>query len=567
MLVGPHGRGGGHGRDRAADRAARRRARRARGADARPRAAAAVRPAGRARGARAPRERASDAAAARPARPADVHDRPADGAGLRRRDLRRGARRRRWCACGSTSPTSPRTCGRARTSTARRSGAARRVYVPGPGRADAAGGAVQPGVLAGARARTGWRSRSRWTWTGATVGAAAFHRSRDPVRQAARLPARSTRIFAGARARRGAVGGAAGGGARGRPTALQAAREAQRRARGRVSEEPEFAFSREGHVTALVPSEQTESHRLIEHLMIAANEAVATLLETRRLPALYRVHERPEPARVERLVDQLTSLDVPTPPLPRDDDAAAGGRRGRRDRRAWSRRRCGGAGTAGSRFTSLVLRSLKQAHYSPRNLGHAGLRSPRYCHFTSPIRRYPDLVCHRSLLSAIGAGEDAARRRGSRTRPSGARRASATRWRSSAAPTTSRAASCSRRSCSSAAGTGVRRRGHRRDRRRRVRRVRRRPRGHAAGAPAARRLVGAQRARDDADRGRQRRPHPARRPGHGAGGEGRRAARAGSTSRRPAKKCRAQAVPATSPPTARRASATTCSRSGRRASC
>jgi ribonuclease R len=60
-------------------------------------------------------------------------------------------------------------------------------------------------------------------------------------------------------------------------------------------------------------------------------------------------------------------------------------------------------------LTSLVLRSLQQAYYSPKNIGHAGLGSERYCHFTSPIRRYPDLVCHRALLSAVGGGEQVPR--------------------------------------------------------------------------------------------------------------------------------------------------------------
>src|SRR5206468_6850287 len=118
------------------------------------------------------------------------------------------------------------------------------------------------------------------------------------------------------------------------------------------------------------PSEQTESHRLIEHLMIAANEAVATLLESRRLPTLYRVHERPEPARVEHLVDQLASLDVPTPPVPETmtpqqaSDLVADV--SQRVAREVARR-----GHGRLAFTSLVLRTLKQAHYAPRNVGHA----------------------------------------------------------------------------------------------------------------------------------------------------------------------------------------------------
>jgi ribonuclease R len=211
-------------------------------------------------------------------------------------------------------------------------------------------------------------------------------------------------IFAG-RARAEEPWGTPLAAARRAADALQAAREAVG-ALEVESEEPEFAFSRKGHVTALVPSEQTESHRLIEHLMIAANEAVATMLEARKLPTLYRVHERPEPARVQRVAEQLTSLDIPTPPLPETMTPQQAGDAVAEMARLVARevRRRDGHGRIG--FTSLVLRSLKQAHYSPRNLGHAGLRSTAYCHFTSPIRRYPDLVCHRALLSAIGAGEE-----------------------------------------------------------------------------------------------------------------------------------------------------------------
>jgi ribonuclease R len=192
-----------------------------------------------------------------------------------------------------------------------------------------------------------------------------------------------------------------------RATARELARERARRG-GLVitSAEPQFELDHAGHVHRLTLGQQTESHELIEHLMIAANEQVAKLLDEAHAPTLYRVHEQPDPARVERLVAQLASLGVPTPPLPEQlAPAEAGELVGKISQGV--ERYVVSSGRGRLAFGSLILRSLKQAYYSPRNLGHAGLRSPRYCHFTSPIRRYPDLIAHRALLAVVGGAETA----------------------------------------------------------------------------------------------------------------------------------------------------------------
>jgi ribonuclease R len=170
--------------------------------------------------------------------------------------------------------------------------------------------------------------------------------------------------------------------------------------------EPEFSFDENGDVSRARAVEQTEAHSLIEQLMILCNEQVASLLERKRTPTLYRVHEQPDPERVKHLVGQLASLDLPTPPLPENlapRQAAEIAREASRLVAAEAARR----GHGREAYTSLVLRSLRPAHYSERNLGHAGLGSSAYCHFTSPIRRYPDLIAHRALLGAIAEGEEA----------------------------------------------------------------------------------------------------------------------------------------------------------------
>ena len=204
----------------------------------------------------------------------------------------------------------------------------------------------------------------------------------------------------------------------------------------------------------------------------------------------------------------------PTPPLPEHAD-----RRRRPPRSSPSARgsssstsRRTGHGRAG--LTTLVLRSLKQARYDPQQPRPRRAALAHYCHFTSPIRRYPDLVCHRALLCAVGGGRGRAAR--------ASRMAEAGEWTSARerdamvierdADDVARCFLLERELFERGWDTRLRRGGDGRDRRRRVRRLRRRLRGDAARAQAARRMVGAQRGGHDPARNAQRRRDPPRRP-------------------------------------------------------
>ena len=157
--------------------------------------------------------------------------------------------------------------------------------------------------------------------------------------------------------------------------------------------EAELVVDEFGEPVALMPYERHVAHRIIEKFMVSANETVAMHLDNMGYPCLYRVHEKPDPQKVENLLEILAGLGykVKKPSLsPKFFQKIIEDFEGRPEENL-------------VRF--LTLRSMKRAHYSPHNLGHFGLASEHYAHFTSPIRRYPDIIVHRLLKKAL-RGED-----------------------------------------------------------------------------------------------------------------------------------------------------------------
>ncbi|MHA1538176.1 MAG: ribonuclease R [Alphaproteobacteria bacterium] len=159
--------------------------------------------------------------------------------------------------------------------------------------------------------------------------------------------------------------------------------------------ERRITLGEDGKVASIAVRPRLESHKLIEEFMIAANVAAAHSLHKRRAPGLYRIHDAPDPEKLEALRDFVESLGY-----------SLG--RGQVVKPAHLNRLLAKVvGTPHERMVNqLVLRSQSQAMYDPDNIGHFGLALERYAHFTSPIRRYADLIVHRALIGALGLGKD-----------------------------------------------------------------------------------------------------------------------------------------------------------------
>ena len=167
----------------------------------------------------------------------------------------------------------------------------------------------------------------------------------------------------------------------------------RRHRRGSVDfdlKEPEIVLDDQGMVEAIVAAERNVAHRIIEEFMLLANETVAEYLDEQDAPALYRIHEKPDPLKVEQFEEFISTLGYSL-------GTAADGVKPKHFQKLVERMR----GTPEEKpIAFLMLRTMQKARYEPSNLGHFGLAAGSYTHFTSPIRRYPDLVVHRSLREA-----------------------------------------------------------------------------------------------------------------------------------------------------------------------
>ncbi|HTE41098.1 MAG TPA: RNB domain-containing ribonuclease, partial [Steroidobacteraceae bacterium] len=174
--------------------------------------------------------------------------------------------------------------------------------------------------------------------------------------------------------------------------ALHAAR-LQRGALDFDAPELKVRFDSDGKIAALVEQSRNDAHRLIEECMIAANVEAAKFLAKHKIPTLYRVHGSPEEDRLEQLREFLRGFAIELPrdrPLtPHDFGAILRGVAGNDEARL---------------IETVVVRSMPQAVYQPQSIGHFGLALQHYAHFTSPIRRYPDLVVHRGIRHVLRGG-------------------------------------------------------------------------------------------------------------------------------------------------------------------
>ncbi len=174
---------------------------------------------------------------------------------------------------------------------------------------------------------------------------------------------------------------------------------ARRKRRGSIDfdlPQAEVVLDDAGRVASIVESERNIAHKLIEEFMLLANETVATYVEGRGMPSLYRIHEQPDPMKVEQFEEFVSgfgySLAAPAGAVrPRNFQKLLEKLKGKPEERP---------------IAFLMLRTMQKARYAERNLGHFGLAADSYTHFTSPIRRYPDLVVHRMLREVRHQGID-----------------------------------------------------------------------------------------------------------------------------------------------------------------